>query len=270
MRKFLITICVLFIFIGGLILGLGMFFKDKYAPVVLMYHMVYPQAESRYKAAIRDVTFAAQMRFLHKHQYKVVTLQALTELIKRKEKIPAKTIAITFDDGYNDNLHYAFPILKKYNFPVTIFIIVDEAGVNPQKLNWRQIKLMQDSGLVTFGSHCLGTEPLTNLQPFEQKRQIVESKRILENRLGAQVKFFSYPEGKFTAPIRQMVIDAGYAAAVATTPGVNYPNDDIFAIKRVRVSEVKFRDLSFAIKLTGLYNYIVESRKDKKQRKHAR
>jgi peptidoglycan/xylan/chitin deacetylase (PgdA/CDA1 family) len=206
--------------------------------------------------------FERQMLFLKEHHYNVAPLETLASLIRDKKKIPPKTIAITFDDGNRDNYTNAFPILKKYGLPATMFIIVNEVG-RPQgdRLSWDEIKLMQGSGIITFGSHTLGPEPLINIKSEEDlKKQIFDSKKILEEKLGRKMNAFSYPEGRFNDHIRQLVINAGYKLAVAANPGKKFPNDDIFALKRLRISSSSDNLFIFWIETSGFYNFIRERR----------
>lgn len=248
------------------------FLRQQYVVPVLMYHSINPAAMPENKLAVKANTFDRQMHFLKNHRYNVITLDALAGLIKNKKKIPPKTICITSDDGYKDNFTYAFPILKKYNLPATMFIIINEVS-RPQgdRLSWDEIKTMQDSGLVSFGSHTLGPEPLVNFKSEEEiKKQIFDSKRILEEKLGRKVTIFSYPEGLFDARIKQLVVDAGYAGAVATNPGKNYRDDDVFLLKRLRISENSANMFVFAVETSGYYTFIKEYKKERKERKHGR
>ena len=120
---------------------------------------------------------------------------------------------------------------------------------------------MQASGLITFGSHGLGPEPLVNLKSEEElKREIFVSRQALREKLGVEVRVFSYPEGRFNPRIRQLVREAGYSFAVATSPGRNYPADDIFALKRVRVSAKSRNLLLFWLQASGYYIYFKERR----------
>jgi peptidoglycan/xylan/chitin deacetylase (PgdA/CDA1 family) len=100
MRKALISVFVFLI----LLLSLGMFFKNKYVLPILMYHMVFPEAEARYRPAVRDVTFSRQMKFLKTFRYNVIPLEEAVKLIREKKKVPPRTVVITLDDGYRDNL----------------------------------------------------------------------------------------------------------------------------------------------------------------------
>ncbi len=253
-RKVLIslifTFCAFFMII---------FIRTQYVVPIAMYHSITPGAikENRLQVSVKN--FERQARFLKK-DYNVLPLEQLADLIKRGEKLPSRVLALTFDDGYKDNYIYAFPILKKYKLPATMFLIINEIG-RPDRLSWNEIKIMQDSGLITFGSHALGPEPLVNIKSDEElKRQIFESKRILEERLGCKINMFSYPEGRFNDKIKQLVKDAGYKLAVATSPGKRFPDDDMFILKRLRISATSNNLFVFWIETSGFYIFIKEHR----------
>lgn len=261
MRKRIIFIRLGVIFLLAFLL-IG-FLRQQYVVPIVMYHSVNPNAVAENRLAVSVNAFERQMRFLKTHHYNVLPLNFLATLIKDKKKIPPKAIAITFDDGYRDIYTYAFPILKKYNLPATIFIIVNEIG-RPQadRLDWGELKEMQDSGIITVASHAQGPEPLINIKSDEEiKYQMFESKKILEQNLGRKVEAFSYPEGRFNDRIRQMVIDAGYKLAVTTNPGRKFPNDDVFALKRLRISSTSDSLLVFWIEISGYYNFLREQRR---------
>lgn len=263
---------VTLIIFGIVFLGLSYlrgFARKNYVFPVLMYHSVNPEAVPENRLAVTPRAFDSQMAFLKRFHYNVLPLEDAAKLIKAKKGMPARSVAITFDDGYQDNYAYAFPILKKYNFPATVFIITQEVGrINPSgikdRLSWGEIKTMQDSGLITFGSHTLGPEPLVNIESEEEiRRQIFYSKKALEDKLGRSINLFSYPEGKFNKHIRQLVIDAGYQAAVVTSPGAKFASNDTFAIKRLRISSTSNNPLVFWIETSGLYTFIKERRDDR-------
>jgi peptidoglycan/xylan/chitin deacetylase (PgdA/CDA1 family) len=200
------------------------------------------------------------MHFLKNQRYNVLSLETVANLIKERKRIPAKTVAITFDDGYKDNYIYAFPVLKKYRLPATIFVIINEVD-RDDRLNWNEMKVMQDTGLIAFGSHTLGPKPLVEIESEKEvKRQIFDSKKILEEKLGLPVIAFSYPEGRFNDKIKELVIAAGYRLAVTTNPGKKFANDDVFALKRLRISETARNLFVFWIETSGFYNFIREHR----------
>lgn len=253
---FLVIAVISFVFLGN-------FMRAKYVVPILMYHSVSPQASPENLLAISSQTFERQMHFLKDQGYNVIPLGSLAGLIQDKKRIPPKTICLTLDDGYKDNYIYAFDILKKYNLPAAIFIITNEVG-RPDRLSWEEIKQMRDSGIITFGSHCLGPEPLTKINSEQEvKREIFDSKKILEEKLGIKVNAFSYPEGRFNSRIRQLVIDAGYTLAVSTNPGRKYPSDDIFALKRLRISSNCANSFIYWVETSGYYNFFREKRHKK-------
>lgn len=258
-RKVLITVFGVIIFFSIFLVN---FIRGNYVAPIAMYHSIDPDAKPENRIAVSPATFERQMRFLKVHHYNVLPLESLATLIKERKRIPSKAIVITFDDGYKDNYIYAFPILKKYNLPATIFIITDEVG-RADRLSWDEIKAMQDSGIVTFGSHALGPEPLINIKSeIDLKKQIFDSKKILEEKLGRRISAFSYPEGRFNNAIKQLVMTAGYKLAVTTSPGKKFSNDDIFALKRLRISATSDNLFVYWIQTSGFYTFIKERRDD--------
>ena len=123
----------------------------------------------------------------------------MADLIRNKRKIPPKTAAVTFDDGYLDNYTQAYPILKKYNIPATIFVVINRIGKhmgNDDYMSWAQIKELSESGLITIGSHSMNHPNLSEIESEqEMESEILESKNILEESLGRKVDLFSYPFG---------------------------------------------------------------------------
>jgi peptidoglycan/xylan/chitin deacetylase (PgdA/CDA1 family) len=230
-----------------------------------MYHSVNPSAQEENRLSVTADLFERQMRFLKEHHYNVVSLESLVALLKAKKGIPFKTVAITFDDGYKDNYTYAYPILKKYQLPATIFIIVQEVGrKQDDRLSWEEIKEMRPCGLITFGSHAVGPDPLYKMNSEEQlRRQIFDSKRMIEDKLGREVFAFSYPEGMFDDHIKKLVEEAGYRMAVATRPAKKYASDDLFALRRQRISSRSGSAIVFWAQASGYYS-IFQGKKHKK------
>jgi len=256
-RKVLITLFGVIVLLSACLVN---FIQGKYVVPIAMYHSVNAGASPENRLAISTQAFERQMHFLKYHHYNVLPLESLATLIKARKKIPPKTISITFDDGYKDNYIYVFPILKKYRLPATVFIITDEVGRH-DRLSWDEIKEMQDSGIIIFGSHALGPEPLINIKSEQDlKKQIFDSKKILEEKLGRRINAFSYAGGRFNDRIKQLVMTAGYKLAVAANPGRKFANDDIFALKRLRISATSNNLFVFWIETSGYYNFIREHR----------
>jgi len=263
-KKLTIILFCVIVFAGGW----AIFLSHEYVAPILMYHSVTPDAQPQNRLAVSVKAFEHQMHFLRAHHYTILPLSTLARLISENKKLPPRTITVTFDDGYKDNYTYAFPVLRKYNIPATIFLIVNEIE-RPEgdRLSWLNIRIMQASGLITFGSHTLTHPYLTEITSEAiLKKEIFDSKKILEERLGRKVDIFCYPNGSFNKKIRQLVIDAGYTLAMVTNPGKEYADNDLFLLKRLRISENSSNMFIFAVETSGYYTFVKEYKKEHKLR----
>ena len=233
------------------------YLRSLYMIPVLMYHSVNPKVNPQmHSLIVSPASFERQMRFLKTHRYNVVSLEEVSRLMRDKKRMPLKTVAITFDDGFRDNYIYAYPVLKKLGLPATISVIYDEVG-RPEgdRLSWEQIKEMQASGLVAIDSHTFGPVPLVDIKSeAELRRQIIDSRKALEEKLKTPVDGFCYVGGLFTPHIKELVKEAGYKYAIATALGRDYSNWDVYAIKRVRISSSSDNLFDFWARVSGYYN----------------
>ena len=242
-----------FIFTAGIII----YARAQYVVPVIMYHKVDGDS-SHSRLSVSPESFERQMRFLKRRKYNVVKLEDFAKMI-RENQFPAKTIAITFDDGYENNYTNAYPVLKALGLNATIFIIPAMVGTEGY-MTWPQILEMSESRVITIGSHSM-THPWLPDQP-EQKMdsEIRDSKRAIESHLNKEVSVFSYPLGGFNKNVREKVIKAGYKIAVATNPGKKYPKHDLFAMKRLRISNTSDNLFVFWFEINGFYTWIKEHR----------
>jgi peptidoglycan/xylan/chitin deacetylase (PgdA/CDA1 family) len=247
------------------IVGLLIFIRSQYVLPILMYHSVDKVVPRGNVLTVSVGTFEKQMAFFKKNHYQVLDLEAVADYVSKKKKAPPRAVVLTFDDGNEDNYTYAFPILRKYDFPATIFIIVSEVG-KPGRLNWDQIRQMRSSGLISFGSHTLTHPFLPSIESDQLlKNEIFGSKKELEEILGAPADAFCYPMGRFDARVEAAVKDSGYKIGVVTNPGKKFSNRDIFAIKRLRISENARDMFVFWFETSGYYNLIREIRQHRKK-----
>ncbi len=234
------------------------FMKSAYVVPVLMYHAI-DHNDKATKLSVNPESFEAQMKFLRKNKYNVVTLDRLAAYIRNKENIPPKTVAITFDDGYYNNYQYAYPVLKKYNIPATIFIIVGQIGQRGY-LGWKEIKEMSGSGSITIGSHTLSHKWLPSLDTGELRFELAASKASLEEKTGKPVNALCYPIGAHDPRVEKEARLAGYLYAVATNPGRFSPTDDVYSIKRIRISRTSDNLFVFWLETSGYYTWVKEHR----------
>lgn len=205
---------------------------------ILMYHHVCPVSIGcGLGLRVRPSDFDAQMRYLSEHGYHAITLGELVKNIRGGGKIPNSPIVITFDDGYDDVYQYAFPILRKYGFTATVFLVsswLDYPG-KYKVLSWEQARIMSEYG-IEFGSHTLSHPNLLQLPTYKAKEEISESRAALERHLGKPVIVFAYPFGLFNRDIKSFVEQAGYVAAVTTIQGFgDFPCADLLMLKRIRI-----------------------------------
>lgn len=208
-----------------------------------MYHNIgYPsKGDALWSLYVTPRMFRFQMWYMKVAGFRVVSLDEVLRVIQEGDN-GEKLVAITFDDGFQDYYDHAYPVLKSYNYPSTVFLVSDligkeniwdrERGVPREKLlDWDNIMEMKAGG-VTFGSHTRTHPFLTKLSDQDMEEEISGSKKILEQRTGTAVDFFCYPYGDYNAKVASAVRKAGYKGAVTTIRGMNYHGDAPFEMRR--------------------------------------
>lgn len=207
---------------------------------IIMYHAL---AEARSVIAIPPELFARQMAWLHQHQYRAISLGQLLDAWQTSRSLPARTVVITFDDGFENIYRHAFPVLAQYNFSATVFLVSDYCGqtnswpgqpaVVPRYplLRWGQIREMDQAG-IEFGGHTATHPWLDQLSEEALEREIGQSKAVIEEQLGHSIRTFCYPYGRFTPTVKR-IAGQHYQAACTTYPSLAGYNDDILALPRV-------------------------------------
>lgn len=198
---------------------------------VLYYHRVGPfRPGAPRKMTVTPENFRRQMTYLRKRRYEFVPLDRVDER--------RKGIAITFDDGYRDLLEHGLPVLDELSIPAAFFLVAGAAGgmdtwyrSEERILDWREARELVRRGHVV-GSHGLTHAPLTDIPPNAVAREVGESRKILEDRLGVAVTRIAYPQGKFNAAVIDAVRAAGYAEAWGTESG----DGTAFQRRRFRIS----------------------------------
>jgi peptidoglycan/xylan/chitin deacetylase (PgdA/CDA1 family) len=242
-------------FILGIVIFAVWFVFTEYFYVVpiLTYHHI-DEVIHKDSPTVLVEAFQKQMEYIYNKGYHVITLDELINAIKTDRRLPHNSVAITIDDGYKDNYIYAYPIFKKYNFPVTIFLITGEIG-KKDYLSWEQIQQMEEDGIF-FGSHTRTHAYLPELKDEQLKFEILGSKRDIEEKLSSEVKYFCYPIGGFSDKIIQLVKQAGFEAAFTTNRGKGHLNRNIFALKRIKMTNSDINIFRIWGKLSGFYNLL--------------
>ena len=199
------------------------------------------------------------MKYLRDKGYNVITLKEAVSYIGQRRRLPRKTVAITIDDGYENNFVSAYPILKKYGVPATIFVITGKIG-SEGFVTWDEIKEMSDSGIIDIESHTKEHKWLTGLDDKTLEDELEGSKKILESRLGKEVPFVCYPMGGYNERVETVARSAGYKAAFGTKRRRISARGDPYAISRVRISSTADNLFIFAIKISGYYSFFKRPR----------
>ena len=342
-----------FLFYSGL-LWVYLFLRDNLFGSekvrILLYHRVLDLQREKDFCSLPGIIvsvkmFDEQMKYLSEN-YNVISLENLVDSLKNNLPFPKKGVVITFDDGWKDNFSFAFPTLKKYNLPATIFltsgyigtnktfwpeqvisilkseknlkeklknlsdeiypsviqdylddlveckkpyldvltdliehlkyltevkreVIIDDLkkrmkpsselfSDNPSLLNWEEIGILEKN-YISFGSHSINHPILTQLDKTEAKKEIFDSKKEIEKKLGGPVLAFAYPNGDLNDWVKDLVKQAGYLGAVALGAGLNDGHTDVFSLNRRNIHESssagpkgRFSKSLFACQINGI------------------
>lgn len=147
----------------------------------------------------------------------IILLSSTPVLISYSLGEPIKAAIITFDDGMLSQYTYAKPILDKYNFKATFYIICNSVD-KENRMNWDNIQILEEEGN-EISSHSMNHERLGNLSDNKMKYEIIESKKCLENK-GFNVTSFSFPynDGDNNKKILKIIADNYYIARTASEP----------------------------------------------------
>ncbi len=241
-------------------MGFTFWMRDRYVVPILMYHHVgVPSGKWRLNS-VSAKSFDAQMNFLKRHCFQVISFDDLVEGLKKGHAFNRNTVVIQFDDGYEDNYTYAFPILKKYDFPAMVFLISDLVG-KPDYLTWDQVKEMEQYNFMA-GAHTRHHAYLPSLNLADAQDEIAGSKKIIEEHLGHPIDYMAYPTGGFTEEVKHLAKAAGYKAAVTTNRGKYKFNEDLYELKRVHMNndDERYSGLILWFKFSGYYNLFREQK----------
>lgn len=225
---------------------------------VLMYHRVVDvvPAFTKKNLHITQQNLENQLSFLKIRGFKSIGFE---DLLHRP--IPAKPVIMTFDDGFEDNYHFLFPLLKKYQMKAVIYLLGNRrhrknfwffSEKNHNLLKPSQIMEMHKSGLVEFGAHSMNHAKLTELNSKETRKEVGGSKKALETFLGKPVVSFSYPNGLLNEEIKNITAQEGYTFGIAVNSGPSRFGDDLMEIRRIRIFP-RTSNFMYYMKTSGFY-----------------
>jgi peptidoglycan/xylan/chitin deacetylase (PgdA/CDA1 family) len=205
---------------------------------ILMYHYVGNPPSMRndllgYRLTVSPADFTAQMDWLTNHGFHPVDFNDVRAYFAGSQPLPANPIVVTFDDGYADLYTNAYPILAAHGFKAVAYIVSGFVG-QPRYVTPAQVVQMDQNG-IEIASHTVDHANLARSSNASVMRELVDSKRSLENLLGHPVLDFAYPSGAFNAQAVAAVQRVGYDTAVTTLFSVDHSVADRYLWTRVRV-----------------------------------
>lgn len=250
---------------------------------ILMYHGIRERLDGRhpyYETATTPAVFAAHMKFLHDEGFKVVDLFEASKWLASNDAVASdfaasnsslralhsSLVVLTFDDGYRDFYAHAFPVLREHNFTATLFLPTSRIAnerINFEGndyLTWPEVRELYSNG-VAIGSHTVTHPELVKLGEPEIDRELGDSKRTIEDKLGAAVRSFAYPYAfpesnrEFTKMLETLLQKHGYENGVTTIIGGSSARSPRYFLPRLPVNNWDDARL-FRAKLEGGYDWL--------------
>jgi len=208
-------------------------------------------------------SFSSHIELLLKLRYNIISLDKYHEFLINDLSLK-NNVVLTFDDGTVDLYKNAFPIIKKFQIPATFFVSTNplqnlplKSKVHPESdkyLNKSQILELHKGG-IQIGSHSRSHRRLSRMPIDTARDEISVSKKILEDILGCEVKWFCYPYGDWNPLLVEIVKNEGYSGACSVIRDNQNTKDYIYFLKRVMVME-DTNYLRFRYFFTPFYHYL--------------
>ena len=212
--------------------------------VILLYHAVGAPGERASRYVIPAVRLRRQLRWLRLRRYTLLGLDEYVRHRRRHTLPPARSVVITFDDGFRDNAELGHPLLRRESAPATVFLVSGGLGgrntwspgsvlADRPLMTWEQAKDLREAG-VELGAHTKTHRPLPGLTPEQLEDEIAGSRAELEARLGP-MRHFAYPYGKVDEAATAAVDRAGFDSACGIEEGRNCAGTPLLALRRCEI-----------------------------------
>lgn len=212
---------------------------------ILMYHSVADQGPAELAPYRMPVAkFAEQLRYLRRHGYYSITVAEWARCIREKRSLPGRPIILTFDDGYEDFLDNAWPLLERSDFTATLFVVTEKVGTSadwdelasaPLKLlGWDAVRKLADAG-VEIGSHSASHKDFLTLTSEQVFDEGIRARDGLRASLGAEIDIIAFPWGRSDPAGREALRRGGYSVGLTTEGGASTLTDDPLHLPRIEV-----------------------------------
>jgi peptidoglycan/xylan/chitin deacetylase (PgdA/CDA1 family) len=221
--------------------NIGGLTPDGYQVVpVLCYHRFSDACDTN--LCVSKHVFESHLKYLQDNAYRVITMAQLLGFLEYRHPIPRRSVMITIDDGYRSAYDIAYPVLRRYAFPATVFIFPNLIGKSDEFMTWEQLREMKAQGF-EVGSHALSHADLTKKMKDEEdaaymgrvRKELVFSKKIIDKALDQNTICLAFPFGKFRQRLLPLCEEAGYKMAFTLTRGENPFFADPLTLKRSQI-----------------------------------
>ncbi len=252
-KKFLITSAAVVLLVTS---ALIFFFPLPGQAQVLMYHFIATdEIAKQNKNFVSRKSFERQMFFLNLFGYRVISLAELEANRNGTRKPKAREVAITFDDGHISFLTEGFPVLNKYQFPVTLFIVSEQVQSGASdRLSISMLRSLTRNSWIDIESHTQTHPVLSKLPTEEIRREVADSKKDLEKIFEKKIDYLAYPVGDIDSRVLEEAEKAGYHMAFTTSfKKLKDLPEGTFSMQRQKISRSSDNPIVFWFKLSGLY-----------------
>ena len=228
---------------------------------ILMYHEVVAEDEYNFNAKriknpyiLTVHQFEAQINFLHKNCYSTISLNTLVSVLKGDQNIflPDKPIILTFDDGFENIYLNVLPILIRYNFLATFFVIINKID-HEMMMSWKQIEELYNYGM-SVQSHTMNHQLMKGLNYNEILYELSESKKKLQDYLQCSIDFLSIPHGSYNKFYKDIAKKLGYLGGCTSNIGFVNNSSDPFLLPRIVVnSKYQMKDFIKIVQMNPIF-----------------
>lgn len=217
---------------------------------ILTYHSI----DSSGSVISTDVAqFHRHMECLAEKKMRVISLREAVSILKHRSAFPRNAVALTFDDGFRNFFSCALPILKKFQFPATVFLVTGRSGKDNQwlgqsphiprleLLDWQEVREASREG-IDFGVHTVTHPNLARLSHEELAREIIEPQRVISEHVGSMPQVFAYPYGIHTPAVEEIVCRT-YEAACSVEMGFVSRDSHLYRLPRIDMYYFSRNDL---------------------------
>jgi peptidoglycan/xylan/chitin deacetylase (PgdA/CDA1 family) len=215
---------------------------------VLMYHYISDSMPTddpiRANLTVTADVFEEQLDSLQRGGYEAITTNELLRALRYGDPLPQKPILLTFDDGHAEHLGQVLPLLQRYGFSGTFFVITGFSdNEDPAHLSWPQVRRLADAGM-EVASHTRTHTRLARLSYEKIVYELLGSQEAIDAQIGLMTKAIAYPIGSYDLALIHIMRTSEYDLGFSTKYGAYHDTTTMYHLPRIRVTnEVSGPDL---------------------------